>query len=128
MSCRKTITTAVCAVALIAALAPSALAQGKPVTVKGYVVDAACAFVKNLKKPVSPACAVACAKAGSTLVILAEDGTIYWPISDAMPAVGQNDRLLKFAGQKVTVTGKVLDKGGSRAMIIQQVEATPAGK
>ncbi len=128
MSFRKTITTAVCALALIAALAPSALGQGKPATINGYVVDAACAFVKNLKKPVSPQCAVACAKAGSTLVILAEDGTIYWPISDAMPAVGQNDRLLKFAGHKVTVTGKVLDKGGSRAMIIQQVEAAPAGK
>ena len=49
---------------------------GKPVSVKGYVLDSACTFTKNLKKPVSPECAVACAKAGSPLVILSDEGTI----------------------------------------------------
>lgn len=125
MRLRKIAATALCALSFLAVTAGTARGQGKPATVKGYVVDAACAFVKNLKKPVSPQCAVDCAKAGSTLVILADDGTIYWPISDAMPAVGQNDRLLKFAGHRVSATGKVLEKGGSRALIIQQVQAAP---
>ena len=97
-------------------------------TIKGYVIDSACAFVKNLKKPASPECAVACAKAGSPLVILAESGVIYWPISDAMPATSQNDRLMEFAGKKVSVTGKVYSKGGSRAIVIGKIEAAPAGK
>ena len=38
---------------------------GKAVTVKGYVLDSACAFTKGLKKPISSECAMACAKAGS---------------------------------------------------------------
>ncbi|HEV2231777.1 MAG TPA: hypothetical protein VGV68_00075 [Terriglobia bacterium] len=97
-------------------------------TIKGYVIDSACTFVKNLKKPASPECAVACAKAGSPLVILAESGVIYWPISDAMPATSQNDRLMEFAGKKVSVTGKVYSKGGSRAIVIGKIEAAPAGK
>ena len=97
-------------------------------TIKGYVIDSACTFVKNLKKPASPACAVACAKAGSTLVILAENGVIYWPISDAMPATSQNDRLMEFAGKKVSVTGKIYSKGGSRAIVIGKIEAAPTGK
>src|SRR6516165_6033429 len=75
-------------------------AEGKAsTTVSGYVLDSACAFVKNLKKPISASCATSCAKSGSPLVILADDGRLYWPISDAMPATGQNERLLKFAGQ-----------------------------
>ena len=44
---------------------------------------------KNLDKPISKECAISCAKAGSALVIFAEDGTIYWPISDAMPSSGR---------------------------------------
>jgi hypothetical protein len=101
---------------------PTAQAAGKPTTVKGYVIDSACAFVKDLKKPISPECAVACAKAGSPLVILAEDGVIFWPISAEMPAIGQNERLMPYAGLRVTVSGRVYQKGGSHAIVINKIE------
>jgi hypothetical protein len=110
------------------AVAFAASGNGKPDTIKGYVLDSACAFTKNLKKPTSPECAVACAKAGSPLVILSDDGTIYWPISDATPSSGQNERLLPFAGQKVTATGKVFERGGSRAVVIDKVESMASSK
>src|SRR2546427_10732744 len=67
-------------------------AAGKPATVQGYVIDSSCTFTKDLKKPISPDCAVACARAGSPLVIQADNGTIYWPISGDQPATGQNPR------------------------------------
>lgn len=97
--------------------------SGKSVSVKGYVIDSACAFTKNLRKPISPDCAVACAKSGSPLVILADDGTVYWPISDAPPATGQNEKLLPFAGKKVSVSGKVFQRGGSIALVIEKIDA-----
>ncbi len=96
---------------------------GKPTTVKGYVLDSACAFTKGLKKPISADCATACAKAGSPLVILTDSGTIYWPIADTTPSSGQNDRLLPFAGQKITASGKVFARAGSSAIVIEKVEA-----
>jgi hypothetical protein len=101
---------------------PTARAEGKLTTVKGYVIDSACAFVKDLKKPISPECALACAKAGSPLVILADDGLIYWPISAEVPATGQNERLMPCAGQRVTVTGMGYQKGGSHAIVINKIE------
>ena len=112
----------------LAASMEVARAEGSSTTVKGYVLDSACAFTKNLSKPISADCAVACAKAGSSLVILADDGTIYWPISDAssLPAKGQNDRVMKFAGQQVSVQGTVYAKGGSHAIVIQKIEAAAA--
>ena len=91
-------------------------AESKPVTVKGWVLDSACAFTKDIKKPVSAECAKACAKAGSPLVILADNGSLYWPTSDAMPATGQNRRLTKFAGRKVTAGGERYELGPSRAV------------
>ena len=113
------------ALALLVLSSGLAVAQpaDAPVTVKGYVLDSACAFRKALDKPISRECAIACAKAGSPLVILAEDGAIYWPIGDSTPSSGQNTKLLPFAGEKVTASGKVYDRGGSKAMVIQKIEA-----
>jgi len=109
----------------IATLALLSFADTPAVTVKGYVLDSACAFTKNLDKPISKECAISCAKAGSQLVILAEDGTVYWPIADSTPANGQNPKLLPFAGEKVTVTGKVYQRGGSKAIVIEKIAALP---
>lgn len=105
-----------------------AAANPSAVTIKGYVLDSACAFTKNLAKPISKECAISCAKSGSPLVILADTGIIYWPIADTTPAAGQNDKLLAFAAQKVTVTGRVFTRGGSRAIVIDKIEAEPNGK
>ena len=102
--------------------------QQKSVSVEGYVLDSACAFTKNLEKPISRECALKCAKGGSKLVILADDGAIYWPITDTMPAAGQNTRLLEFAGGRVTAKGKLYDRGGSHALVIEQIVAAPAKK
>lgn len=99
------------------------VAISAPATVKGYVLDSACAFTKGLEKPISRECATSCANAGSQLVILAEDGTIYWPISGTTPSSGQNPKLLPFAGQKVTASGTLYKRGGSTAIVIDKIEA-----
>ena len=111
---------------LVVALVWASAPKSTDATVKGYVLDSACAFTKGLEKPVSPKCAVACAKGGSPLVILSDDGTIYWPIADTTPSSGQNEKLMPFAGQKVTASGKVYERGGSRAIAIEKIEAAPA--
>ena len=102
--------------------------QQKSVSVEGYVLDSACAFTKNLEKPISRECAVQCAKAGSQLVILSDDGAIYWPIAETTPATGQNAKLMEFAGGRVTAKGKLYDRGGSHALVIEQIAAAPAKK
>src|SRR5262245_51242643 len=111
------------AVAVLIFAVAAIAAENSSVTVKGYVLDSACAFTKGLDKPISKQCAVSCAKAGSQLVILSDDGTIYWPIADTTPSSGQNAKLLPFAGEKVTANGKVYDRGGSKALVIAKIDA-----
>ena len=96
---------------------------GKATTIQGYVLDSACAYTKNLDKPISAECAKKCAAAGSALVILTKDGTLYLPIDSATPATGQNAKLLPFAGQRVTATGKVYERAGSKAIVIEKIAA-----
>jgi hypothetical protein len=108
---------------LLAATICLSAADTPTVTVKGYVLDSACAFTKDLSKPISKQCATSCANAGSPLVILADDGTIYWPIAGTTPSSGQNSKLLPFAGDKVIASGKVYQRGGSKAIVIEKIEA-----
>jgi hypothetical protein len=127
MNLPRAATVAITTCVFVAVLAAGSEA-GKSVTVNGYVLDSACAFTKDLKKPISTQCAQACAKAGSPLVILADNGTIYWPIADTTPSSGQNKKLLPFAGQKVTASGKVYERGGSTAIVIEKIAAEPGQK
>jgi hypothetical protein len=118
--------------AVLLVLLPAAVllkaADAPTVTVKGYVLDSACAFTKGLSKPISKQCAISCANAGSPLVILADDGTIYWPIADTTPSSSQNPKLLPFAGDKVTATGKLYQHGGSKAIVIEKIEGQTTQK
>jgi len=91
------------------------------VTVKGWVIDSACAFTKNLNKPIGAACAKACARNGSPLVILQDDGTIYIPIDSNTPSASQNPKLLPYAGEHVTVTGKDYVRNGSHGLVIDTI-------
>jgi len=127
MTIQKAASVAI-SVCLFAALLFAGSDAGKSISVNGYVLDSACAFTKGLQKPISTQCAQACAKAGSPLVILADNGTIYWPIADTTPSAGQNEKLLPFAGQRVTASGKAYARGGSTAIVIEKIAAETAQK
>jgi len=92
-------------------------------TIKGWVIDSACTFTKQLDKPISTECAVACARKGSPLVIQSDNGTIYLPVSEKMPSSSQNPRLIPFAGKRVVVIGKTYERSGAHAISIARVEA-----
>ncbi len=109
-------------------LATATAQQNSTVKVEGYVLDSSCAYTKSLDKPISAACARSCAKGGSPLVILTTDGDIYWPISGGIPATGQNQKLMPFAGEKVTVTGKVFQRNGSKAIVIEKIARVASSK
>jgi hypothetical protein len=91
------------------------------VTVSGWVIDSACAYTKGLDKPIGVACAKECAKNGSPLVILRDDGTIFLPIDGKTPSASQNPKLMPYAGERVTVTGKDYVRNGSHALVIEKI-------
>src|SRR3984885_10654425 len=105
--------------------------RGTDITFTGWVIDSACAYTKGLDKPIGVACAKACAKNGSPLVILRDDGTIFLPIDSKTPSSSQNSRLMPFAGERVTVTGTDYVRNGSHGLVIEQItpgSARPAGQ
>jgi hypothetical protein len=124
MTRRITLYSAVAAAAV--AIPFSSFAQsgnaGKSTSVTGWVIDSSCAYRKSLEKPISVACARACARNGSPLVILRDDGAIVLPIDGKTPSASQNARLLPFAGEHVTVSGTEYAHGDSRAIVITSIQ------
>lgn len=109
-------------IVMASALTVSAYAlEPTSVTVTGWVLDSACAYTKGVDKPIGVACAKECAKNGSPLVILRDDGTIFLPIDAKSPAASQNPKLMQYAGEKVTVTGKDYMRNGSHAIVIEKI-------
>lgn len=108
------------AAALVVAMALPALAAD--VTVKGEVVDIACATSKGAggKGSGHAACAMSCAKRGQPVGIL-NDEAIYEVTGDF--AANNNAKLLDFVAKSVTVTGEVTEQGGKKLLNIKTIKA-----
>lgn len=93
-------------------------------TIEGLVRDIACPIQNkeatatkfNLK------CAQECARLGSPLIVLTQNGTLYIPISESMPDRDQRQQLMPFFGKYVRVTGQVFERAGTHAITIKQIE------
>lgn len=92
-------------------------------TIEGLVRDIACP-IQNHESTATNfnlQCALACAKAGSPLIILTKRGQAYFPISESMPDTDQRQKLMPFVGKFVKATGTVYELKGTRAIAIQEI-------
>ncbi len=95
--------------------------KGTTITIIGEPIDPACYITMGSKGIDHKACAEACNKAGQSLAILANDGSLYFAI-EGVPGTSPDSMLAPFIGTKVKVTGKVFERGGSKAMVVEKVE------
>ncbi|MGH7718475.1 MAG: hypothetical protein ACREON_06485 [Gemmatimonadaceae bacterium] len=117
---------AITAIGLAAPSVAAAQAQGAPegraVTLTADVVDLSCKVVNNASGPDHLQCAQVCADKGQPLGLLTADGTLYVPVNAGMGADGENKRLRPLAEQRVKVTGRVINRAGMNAIVIDKVE------
>ena len=110
------------ALSAVPASAQMEMAEGEDVEFTAQVVDLSCSVVYNLSGDMHRECSQMCADMGVPLGLLGEDGTLYLPVSQAMPGSGDNERLKPHAEHTVTVKGKVIERGGMHTIIIASVE------
>ena len=91
------------------------------ITVKGEVVDIACATKKGDggKGDAHAGCAMACAKKGQPVGILTADA-IYEVHGDW--AANSNAKLLDFVAKQVEVTGEVTEKDGKKMLAVKSMK------
>jgi hypothetical protein len=96
-------------------------------SVTGWVVDASCWLGLGLRGEKHQQCAVACANMGTPLVILTDRGLVVYPVTLTTPASPKenNTKLIPFAEQRVTVTGRVIKRGREHGIVIDSVAKAP---
>ncbi len=99
-------------------------ANASKATIEGLVRDAACP-IQNLDSTptnLSMKCVRECVRGGSPLVILTNDGHLYFPISDKMPDKDQRQKLMPFVGEYVQASGTVFERTGAHAIVISEIK------
>jgi hypothetical protein len=92
-------------------------------SVVGYLRDAGCVHrFHEVVKPLPNGCLQACVRAGSPLVVLTKKEEVYHPISSDIPDSDIRPKLLPFAGKLVKITGRVYERGGSKAITVERIE------
>ena len=106
--------------ALVASLSTSLTAQSAT-TIKGEVVDVACATKKapGGKGADHASCAMACAKKGLAQGIMTADA-IYTITGDY--TANNNAKLMDFVAKNVEVTGTVTEKDGQKMIAITSIK------
>ena len=92
-----------------------------PITFTASVVDLSCSSVFSLSGPEHRMCAQMCYDLGIPLALLAEDGTLYVPVTMAMGQERGDKDLRGHAEHTVTVTGKVIKRGGLNTILIESI-------
>jgi hypothetical protein len=124
---RGVFVTAICASLLGPALARQGTKMdpnAKTVTIEGAVRDLAC----PVQNPAATAtnfdlkCTLDCVRHGSPIIILTQDGSLYFPISADMPDSSQRAKMMPFVGKYVQATGAVFERKGTRAIAITQIK------
>jgi hypothetical protein len=104
-------------------------ANASKATIEGLVRDVACP-IQNLDS--TPAdrslkCVRECVRGGSPLVILTNDGHLYFPISDKMPDTDQRQKLMPYVGKYVRASGTVFERTGTHAIVITEIKEMKSG-
>lgn len=110
-------------------LAVAASAENESVSMTGEIVDLHCYTGTGPHSGAHGAehagCANACLNRDVPAGFLADDGTLYLVVNEKMNSV--KEKIAGKAGQKVTVTGKVVERSGMKVLQLVTVEPVPAG-
>jgi type 1 fimbria pilin len=115
----RTILAVAAGAAVVIALSASSFAAD--ITVKGEVVDVACATKKGEggKGDAHAGCAMACAKKGMPVGILTADA-VYEVTGEW--AANSNAKLLDFVAKQVEVTGEINEKDGRKMLAVKSIK------
>jgi hypothetical protein len=103
----------------------SAEMNQKEMVVTGEVVDLYCYLEAGARGPGHKECAITCAKVGQPIGIVDEKGHVYLALSAKDKTQSPKDLLADKMAETVTVTGKMVKKGGIEAVFIESVKEMP---
>ena len=114
------------ALALVAVLAFPVLAKekgGKEVSINGEIIDIKCySTITGGHGADHEECALNCIKGGLPVGLLQDKTNKVYLVVPAKGMKGANEELTPFVAKKVTLKGKIVEKGGQKTFLYSSVE------
>ncbi len=92
-------------------------------TLKGEVLDMSCYMGHGAKGKGHQQCAQMCLDKGLPAGLLTSDGNVYLLVEDHDKAKAY-EKAIKHAADNIQVTGKVINKNGVQALVVEEVKAS----
>lgn len=108
-------------VAGLTVISLSAFGQEKTTTLKGEVLDMSCYMGHGAKGAGHKQCAQMCLDKGLPAGLLTSNGQVYLLVEDHDKADAYKSAIKHAAGQ-VTITGKVANKNGVQALVVEDTK------
>ncbi len=102
-------------------LGPLTARAQEEATIQGEIVDLRCYMSRGRHGVAHKACAVTCAKNGSPIGVLTDEGALYLLLDDR----GTSDSYQfarRLAGERATVSGRTFNKQGVSSIVISSVK------
>lgn len=117
---------AIVVASVLGTLGAAAVRSADPaeVTLTGEVIDLHCYLTRGAAGAEHAGCANACLARGVTPGFLADDGRVF--VLLAARPFPVKEQIAGLAGEKVTLTGTPVDRGGVRALQLKTVEHATA--
>ena len=96
--------------------------NGDTTTVTGEILDMKCYMNSGAHGMDHRECATTCIDEGAPMGILTDDGKVYLLVQESKNADPYAEAK-KYAGEQVTLTGTVSQKGGLQALIVTDIKA-----
>lgn len=97
---------------------PTPLPGGRPVEIRGEVVETSCFLRDGSRGEGHRACALVCLKNGGQLGIVEDDTGALYPFAGATPASDGSAAARQHVAAHVVVRGQVFERAGSRVLVI----------
>ncbi len=99
----------------------------REVTLEGEVVDPQCYFTHGARGAAHRACALYCARGGQDLAFLNRAGQKVYPIIASGHGRNPNDSLLAVVGYPVVLMGRLYERNGRQALVVDRIRRLDGG-
>jgi hypothetical protein len=102
--------------------APLPVTPGRPVSIRGEVVEVSC-FLRDGRRGVGhKSCALTCLKNGGELGIVEDGSGNLYLLAGRSPATNPSQPVIELVAEHVAATGTLYERAGSRILVIDNVE------
>ncbi len=110
-------------IAGLTVMSMSAFGQSSAKTLKGEVLDMSCYMGHGAKGKGHQQCAQMCLDKGLPAGLLTSEGDVYLLVEDHDKAKAY-EKAIKHAADNIEVTGKVINKNGVQALVVEDVKVS----